>query len=438
MSIVSYKSLLTDAAELRRQAEERLCEKRAKPHPPRATKEAQRILHELEVHQVELEMQNAELRQARNDLETALEKYTDLYEFAPIAYFTLDRSGAISAVNLSGTRLFGIVRSQLIGRRFWMLVTENCRPAFNAFLDIVFTSLGKEACEVSLLNKGNLPLIVQVEAVATASGQECLLTLNDITGLRQNEEKLLRSRKLETLGQIAGGVAHEVRNPLHAILTITEALFKEEGIAGNSEFEPYILHIRTQVNRLAFLMNEFLSLGRSVPVSSICSVPLYDCCLEAIDIWNSFGSAQIIPVTVIVDSDQVKICVMADRERLVQVIYNLLENAAQHSSGKGKITLRIFDKEACDLPSPIAVIRITDAGSDIPPENLSRVFDPFYSGRMGGTGLGLALVKHLVEEMGGAVALFNNDPPPGCSAEVHIPRSSDTQSPAVDSHRDAG
>jgi two-component system NtrC family sensor kinase len=71
----------------------------------------------------------------------------------------------------------------------------------------------------------------------------------------------------------------------------------------------------------------------------------------------------------------------------------------------------------------MAAIRITDAGRGIPLENLDQVFDPFYTGRRGGTGLGLALVKHFVEDMGGTVVLFNNDPPPGCSAEVHIPQA---------------
>ena len=68
----------------------------------------------------------------------------------------------------------------------------------------------------------------------------------------------------------------------------------------------------------------------------------------------------------------------------------------------------------------MTTILISDAGSGIPPENLAQIFDPFYTGRTGGTGLGLALVKHFVEDMRGTVILYNNDPPPGCSAEVHI------------------
>ena len=69
----------------------------------------------------------------------------------------------------------------------------------------------------------------------------------------------------------------------------------------------------------------------------------------------------------------------------------------------------------------MALVEVTDSGRGIPEESLSRVFDPFYSDRRGGTGLGLSLVKHFIENMGGSVRIRNNDPPPGCTAEVLIP-----------------
>jgi signal transduction histidine kinase len=127
------------------------------------------------------------------------------------------------------------------------------------------------------------------------------------------------------------------------------------------------------------------------------------------------------------DSDPLKTYVLADRGRLVQVIFNLLENAAQHSRVDEQIIIHISDNGAAASSNPMATIRISDAGSGIPPEYLDQVFDPFYTGRRGGTGLGLALVKHFIEDMGGSVVLYNNDPPPGCSAEVYIPLTTEKQ-----------
>ena len=168
-----------------------MCAKSTEVLPIRTDEDMQRLFHELEVHQIELEMQNAELLQFREEAETALEKYTDLYDFAPVGYFTLDRNGVISAVNLNGASLLGIERSQLIGRRLKQFITTKDRPGFTTFLDTIFTSRIKMASEVSLLKNGNDSLVVQIEAMATASGQECRLALIDITGRRQAEASLL-------------------------------------------------------------------------------------------------------------------------------------------------------------------------------------------------------------------------------------------------------
>jgi PAS domain S-box-containing protein len=151
--------------------------------------------HELQVHQVELEMQNAELRQTRDEVETVLGKYTDLYDFAPVGYFTLDREGIIRSVNLTGASLLGVERSRLIGRPFGPFVTGKARSVFTAFLVKVFTNPAKEAYVVKLLKEGNSPLFVQIEAMVAASGQECRIALIDITERKLAEEALQDSRQ---------------------------------------------------------------------------------------------------------------------------------------------------------------------------------------------------------------------------------------------------
>ena len=100
--------------------------------------ETAREFQELQVHQFELEMQNAELQAARDELEAALEKYTDLYDFAPVGYLTLDRDGIIREANLAGANLLGIARSALLNRRFGSFVSAAELPAFGLFLQRVF------------------------------------------------------------------------------------------------------------------------------------------------------------------------------------------------------------------------------------------------------------------------------------------------------------
>ena len=96
--------------------------------------EAQHPLHELQVHQIELEMQNEELRQSCAEVVAATEKYADLYDSAPVSYLMLDAVGDIREANLTAAHYLGVNRVQLIGRRFGVSVAEESRAAFNEFL----------------------------------------------------------------------------------------------------------------------------------------------------------------------------------------------------------------------------------------------------------------------------------------------------------------
>ena len=223
-----------DSTELRRRAEERLREETGTEQPLGTEEDPLKLHHELQVHRVELEMQNAELRQARDELEAALEQYTDLYDFAPVGYFTLDREGAISRVNFTAAGLVGLERSRLIGRHFVLFVAKEDRPAFTDFLGRVFVSRAKETCEVALLKEGNSPLFVQIEAVAAASGQECRIALFDIT------ESMLVRKSIRYAEEISNEALRRVGTSVEsAILKVEEAageaLRKLEGMPETQE-----------------------------------------------------------------------------------------------------------------------------------------------------------------------------------------------------------
>jgi len=185
------------AAELRRRAEERLRENQRSQMSEigdRSTaEETQRLVHELQVHQIQLEMQNEELLQARAEVEAILGQYTDLYDFAPVGYFTLGRDGAIRRVNLTGARLLGVERSGLVNRRFGLFVSADSRPAFNAFLKRVFESQAKETCELALRKEPNDPLWAHIEAAASQDGQASCAAVLDITERKRAEEAIIAS-----------------------------------------------------------------------------------------------------------------------------------------------------------------------------------------------------------------------------------------------------
>lgn len=258
----------------------------------------------------------------------------------------------------------------------------------------------------------------QIETRTSDLSEINMLLRSEISERKLLEQQLLSAKRLEAIGQIAGGVAHEVRNPLNAILTITEALFREEEIASNPEFEPFILHIRAQVNRLVHLMNDLLDLGRTIPATNLQPLPLYDVCNETLYLWKTTGMSKNKQALLTIDCDSAPLLVLADAIKLQQVFFNLLENAGHHTPEGSRITMRITTTSE---PTPMALVQVIDQGSGIAEDKLAHVFDPFYTGRQGGTGLGLALVRHFTENMAGTVQLWNNEPPPGCTVQVRIP-----------------
>jgi diguanylate cyclase (GGDEF)-like protein/PAS domain S-box-containing protein len=188
---------------LRRRAEEKLGEK--KQMAPSATyADTQCLIHELQVHQIELEMQNEELAQARLELEVLLRQYTDLYNFAPVGYFTLLRDGEILQANLAGAHLFGVEVGKLIKRRFGVFLPAQSRAVFNEFLENVFASESKEACEIAILKDGSDPLSLHIEAISDVpcgQTQACHAVVIDITARKQTEERL---RYLSTHDTLTG------------------------------------------------------------------------------------------------------------------------------------------------------------------------------------------------------------------------------------------
>jgi PAS domain S-box-containing protein len=182
-------------AGLRRRAELLLKGSSAKPRALRREADAQHLVHELQVHQIELELQNSELKKARDQSELLLQKYTDLYEYAPAGYFSLAADGTIRLVNLAGALLVGLERSRLLGQSLLRHVAPECQPVLQTFLHRVFAGANKQTCAVTLRSTGPARE-VSIEAELSVDRQDCLAVVEDITLQRQAEEVLRRNEAL--------------------------------------------------------------------------------------------------------------------------------------------------------------------------------------------------------------------------------------------------
>jgi PAS domain S-box-containing protein len=224
------------AGELRKQAEEKLKATLPTADLSLIDAEPHKLLHELQVHQIELESQNAELIKARYEAEYYLNKYKDLHDLAPVGYFTLDRTGNIKSVNFTGAEYLRLNRSLLINTNLDTYITAETRPVFRELLNKVFASEVTETCEVVFQNVKHVPLIVQVKAKTSESSDECLAIVTDITELKKNAEDARVKYLQQLLLDHFPGVALLIRTSTREVLATNQAGINVGAICGSTCF----------------------------------------------------------------------------------------------------------------------------------------------------------------------------------------------------------
>jgi len=443
MGIDKFKDLPA-RSELRRLAEEQL--NRQALGMPLANDEPNRLIHELHVHQIELEMQNEELREARDEMESALEKYTDLYDFAPVGYLTLDRDGVIKAVNLRGADLLGVERSRLLGRRYRAFLPVEACILFSEFLGKVFASRSKESCELAVTGKENQPLFVQIEAMSDASGKECRIAVIDITErrraedaliekkreieeinrsleeriakavdeLRQKDQILILSYRQAIMGEMINNIAHQWRQPLNTLgLVIQQVpLYHRSGELSADFLNENTAKGMELIQHMSRTIDDFRNFFRSDKEAVAFSVnQVIARTLSLIE--GSFKEPKI-DIVLHPEGDPM---VNGYPNEYSQVVMNILMNAhdalIEHNVDDARISIRVFAERGR------TVVTITDNANGIADENLGRLFDPYFTtkGPDKGTGIGLYMSKTIIEKnMGGRLLVRNT----GGGAEFRI------------------
>lgn len=191
--------------------------------------EMQRLIHELQVHQVELEIQNEELRLAREEKEAGLERYTELYDFAPVGYFTLDGIGTIRQVNLSGAAMLGVERAFIIGRKLQYFLQSKSLPVFSQFIRNAAGFPDEKIHNTVLSLKGNPPVTVQARLHINEAGDEYFMAVTDITEQKASEEHILYLNQVLLTVQNVNRLLIREKNPDRLLQATCEIMSKSGG-----------------------------------------------------------------------------------------------------------------------------------------------------------------------------------------------------------------
>lgn len=232
----SGKNTGTEAAELRRSAGALLESKPTRGNPPQSVNDMRRLLRELQVYQVELEMQNEELRRAREELEVSRDKYAELYNFAPVGYFAFDPHGVIREVNLAGAHLLGIERKLLANKPFSSLIAdEKGREIFTNHLELVLHRRVTLRCEISLKVQNKITVHCQLQSIAVDNFEpEAVYVLTSIVDgsvRHQLEEKLQNAHDLLEK-TVQARTAELTRSNVQLLQEIEERKKAEETLQG--------------------------------------------------------------------------------------------------------------------------------------------------------------------------------------------------------------
>jgi PAS domain S-box-containing protein len=437
IKIMAEKEIFSHKADVLRQRAEEKAVGMTENLEAMSLEEIRRILHELRVHQIELEMQNDHLQRAHVEIDAARERYHDLYDLAPIGYFTLSEHGLFLEANLTAFTMLGVDRGTLIKQRISGFILEDDHAIYYRYRNRLFethSALGQgsvqanprqtgepQGCELRMVkNDGSLFWAHLAATVRQDAGAApvSFIVMRDITERKLAEAELHETnRRLEAATAQAetanvakstflANMSHEIRTPLSGMLGMT-GLLRETPLTERQR--DYADKIRTSGESLLAVLNDILDFSRTEAGKldiEIVPFSLIEVIGNVVNIFESQAAEKKIGIITTIDPE-LSAVLMGDPQRMTQVIANLVGNAVKFTvAGCIQLGVRIRRRTETDVELEISV---QDTGIGMTEVELSRLFTAFSQAdasitrRFGGTGLGLAISRQLVELMGGTI-----------------------------------
>ena len=361
--------------------------------------------------------QNALLESAQlfEALSSSEARYVELYDKAPDLYQTIDREGIIEECNLTQSLALGLSRRELEGKKFETWLCSESVGEWRRLLRDVFEKgyIRDASLELRTSEGQPLPVLVNASLIVDSDGapSSARIVLRDVSEVRRLQDQLRHSQKLEVIGALAGGVAHDFNNVLGGILgyaSLLRAHLRDVPTALG-----YVETIERSAVRGAELTSRLLAVSRRRPTRRE-PVELNSLVKETLDLLSHTFHKNVRFETRL---DPRLRSLMADASQLQQIVLNLCVNArdAMAEGGTLRVSTRLDDRE------DRVTLSVADNGVGMEPSIIARLFEPFFSTKgEGGTGLGLSVVYGIVKSLGGDVRV-QSAPGRGATFDISLP-----------------
>ncbi|NPU85846.1 MAG: two-component system sensor histidine kinase AtoS [Syntrophaceae bacterium] len=309
---------------------------------------------------------------------------------------TVDVDGNITSINPAGQEIMGVTPERAIGRPYESLLDREAN--FTSFLLDTLKN-GNEYVSVNIdvpLHDKTLFVSTSTSLLRDGSGNiiGAVAVFKDISETRQLQKQVMRADRLAALGELVAGIAHDIRNPLTSIRGFVQYLQKSRDPEELMEYGPLIIR---QVDGLNRTIGELLKFAKPSP-PQYGPVQVNDLIGETMRLIRNRAAKQNVEIELELDPELPMI--RADGEQLKQVLLNLLINSGQAMSSGGRILIRTSMETSGKL-----VIEVADNGAGIATQHLEKIFDPFFSTKPAGTGLGLAVVNRIISGHNGVIGI---------------------------------
>jgi len=365
----------------------------------------------------------------------AAEYFRALIEQAQDIIAVLDAAGAIRYASPSVFRLLGYAPEELIGLLMVeMLHPDDVEPTLRVFAEGVATGIGGRLLELRVRHKDGTYRIL--EAIGRYLLDDPLvhgvvINARDVTERRSLERQLLQAQKMEAVGRLAGGVAHDFNTALTAILGYAGLLLG--GLPTLSPLRPDLEEIRKAAERAAGLTRQLLAFSRKQPLE----MRVLDLNELVADLGRLLRRLLGEDIDVVTNLDPTLGAVRADAAQLEQVVVNLAVNARDAMPEGGRLMIETRNAELDDSyarehvpvrPGRYVMLAVSDTGTGMSAETMSHLFEPFFTTKEAGkgTGLGLSTVYGIVKQSGGYV-WCSSEPGHGTTFKVYLPRADEPQ-----------